>query len=264
MSTCASKREGHCRKEMQYSTCFTGVDASTASSDTSSQKKPSRVECLPLQRISRKGLRTQIQMQKMQMRMDSSSSNWNGCQDALDVIEEMPELVLDALQRSTDTLIDQVQGEITVMGDMIRYNQPNDIGTRSELAIENLNVIPDIMKDSFEASFARAKDTVRCRVDHVIQGIVGIEEKDLGSKSVVEFMRVLPGEVAMQNSKVQAQQQFDTALQALPEESAALREAKLQIVANDPNIIPDTLLAARNVAEGTVEQAVLVVKDAEQ
>merc|ERR1712232_533071 len=102
---------------------------------------------------------------------------------------------------------------------------------------------------------------VKRQVHGVIQDIEGASSV---KESIVTQMRAIPAEVqqiadqafllAVQESNEQAKLQFDFALDQLPEESIALRNAKWQIVGKVPSMQTEAPIAAKLVAGNTVEQ----------
>jgi len=192
---------------------------------------------------------------------------------ALTVIEEIPEQVGDVLQQSVSSLAGELQGEVAVMREMIRDRENQDVQQNAERAVARLETIPDLILNSFEASFARAKDAVRQRVDGVIEDLEC--GNNLAKDQIVYQMLSIPGEVqqiagqaveeAVQVSKVHAKQQIDCVLQSLPQacESDDLWRCKWQMVAKVPNVYPDTLRKATAAVVDTVEVAVAEVNKAE-
>lgn len=168
-------------------------------------------------------------------------------------------------------MLAEVQDKVAVMREMMREQELGEEHVDIAKAREALEVIPDILWDSFEANVAKAKDNVRRRVDDVIQGL---ENREFATNAeMFAEMRALPAEVqqiageafhaAVQESKVQAQQQFEHAMQKVPDESDVLR-TQWQMVKKATGSHVDREFAARTAAVEPAEQAMAAVKDQEQ
>lgn len=195
---------------------------------------------------------------------------YRGHRQALTAIDELPEQVGDALLETATRMVDTVNTDVAVMQHIIKNDEEQVLGQHGQTrqAMLSLKAIPEIIMDSFEASVAKAKGTVRSRVDGVLQECAAMDTQDL-----VCEMRKIPNQVqaiadqavhdAVVESKEQAMQQLDNVLLNLTEETAALRNAKLRMLNRIPAVMPETEEVANAVVVGTVEQAVAAVKEQE-
>mmetsp|Transcript_76149 Transcript_76149/g.246614 ORF Transcript_76149/g.246614 Transcript_76149/m.246614 type:complete len:580 (-) Transcript_76149:150-1889(-) len=212
--------------------------------------------------MDRKELRSHIKHATKEMEKDIHARRYRA---VLSAIQEIPEQVGDALQKSAISIVDDVMGEVAVVRDIIQGNCPPEGQTHIDKVVEKLEVIPEMIQDSFEAYFAQAERTVRWHVDNMIQGF---EDRELGQEQVVKEMRLIPCEVqeiteeamqaAVQESRAQAQEQINSAIRSLPE-SDALQRAEEWMVVQVPDISANLVQAAKNAASGSVEHAVATV-----
>jgi len=199
---------------------------------------------------------------------------------ALEAIEELPEQVEEVLQQSVSTLFEEVQGKVAAMQEMVREQgrtclplqaqEGGEAQKHVDRAMESLDCIPTLILDNFEHNVAKVKDTIRKRVDGVIEGVKGGHYTS--NDEIVATMRSLPEEVqqlagealeaAEQESKIKARQQFEEALQKLPE-GVLMPSLSWQIVERVPRVPVDAEIAAREAAVEPCEQAVAVVQGQE-
>jgi len=222
-----------------------------------------------LQGLTKGELRDRIHVQTKAI---SENLRMQRRKQALTAIEELPEQLEEVLQQSATNLFGEVQDKVAVMSEMIRERETARRSMRIEKAVESLEVIPDIMWDSFESNLAKAKDVVRRRIDVMMKGLGGTSGAT--DDEIVQEMRALPAEVqqiaeeaiqaAVEETNYQAEQQFEKAMAKLPEEYVALRNAKKQMVAKvQDGAYAGTEHAARVAAIEPVEQAVAAVKNKE-
>lgn len=200
---------------------------------------------------------------------------------ALASINEIPEQVGEVLQESTRTMLDEVQGEVSVARDLLVNSEQMQVSSdghsaTAEKAAQSITMIPEMIMATFENSFAKAMTTVRIRVDDVIQGLESSD--DVEKEQVVKQMWAIPDEVrqitrdavqeASQDSRDIVVEQLDCVMQSFSEDKIpdAVWQAKQQIVAKVPEKLPDTatLQAATDAAETNVCQAVKVVQEQEK
>jgi len=193
---------------------------------------------------------------------------------ALTAIEELPEHLEEVLQQSATNLFEQVQDKVAVMSELIRDRETSQGGTRRDKAVKSLEAIPDIMWGSFESNVAKAKDEVRQRIEVMMKGL-GEGTWAATDDEIVQEMRALPAEVqqitevaiqaAVEETNFQAEQQFQKAIDGLPEECDALRTAKRQVFARvQGGAFGSAEHATRVAAFQPVEQAVAAVKGNEE
>mmetsp|Transcript_165630 Transcript_165630/g.402493 ORF Transcript_165630/g.402493 Transcript_165630/m.402493 type:complete len:503 (-) Transcript_165630:127-1635(-) len=190
----------------------------------------------------------------------------------LSAIQEIPDQVGDALQRSAMGIVDDVIGEVAVVKDMIEGEATSKEAqeqTGINNAVAKLEIIPEMIQDSFEAYFSRAERTVRARVEDMMQNL---EASDLANDQVVKTMWAIPSEVqeiakqAMQaavvESRVQAQMQIDCALASLPNSGARLLAgaAEERIIPQVPVDSTEMARGAKNAVAGTIDHLLAVVK----
>mmetsp|Transcript_69910 Transcript_69910/g.158667 ORF Transcript_69910/g.158667 Transcript_69910/m.158667 type:complete len:661 (+) Transcript_69910:40-2022(+) len=215
-------------------------------------------------RMSQRELRTHI---KHATREVEKNLHQRRQREVLSAIQELPEQVGDVLQKGAISLVDDVMEEVAVVRDIIQGHSPDDKLTCVTRAVEKLDVIPEMIQDSFEVYFARAERTVRKHVDNMIQGLEG---RDLANEQVQKEMWAIPAEVqeitmeamqaAVQESRAQAQQQIDFALKSLPE-SDVLRTAEEKIVAQVPTLSNNMIQAAKDAASDTVNHAMAIAQN---
>uniref|UniRef100_A0A7S4Q595 C3H1-type domain-containing protein n=1 Tax=Alexandrium monilatum TaxID=311494 RepID=A0A7S4Q595_9DINO len=187
----------------------------------------------------------------------------------LEAIHEIPEQVADALQQRAGGIVSGVLEEVGVVRDMIEEDGAAAGRTGLTSAVAKLEAIPEMVQESFEARFSEAERTVRSRVDGVM---ANLEASGLSRQEVVERISTIPGEVqeiaaqamqvAVAESRVQAQQQLNFALASLPK-SGARRFAGMAGARILPQVsvdLADLARGAKDAAAGTVEHAVAVVE----
>lgn len=189
---------------------------------------------------------------------------------ALAVIDGIPEQVREVLQQSARSLADDVQGEVADVRKLISNYETSEAG--AEKALERLEVIPDLIIDSFGQTLTRMKDNVQKRVDGVIQEL---DSGDIEKERFARHLWSIPEEVhliaeeavekAVQESQALATAQIEYALESAPvtraENPNTLRNIKNQILASKISHLPVTHRGARMIAVRSVENAVAVVRD---
>lgn len=188
---------------------------------------------------------------------------------ALAVIDGIPEQVREVLQQSARSLADDVQGEVAGVRRLISNCETSEVG--AERALERLEVIPDLIINSFGQTLTRMKDNVQKRVDGVIQELDS--GGDMEKEKFARHLWSIPEEVlhiaeeaveeAVQESQALATAQLDYALESAPvtlaENPNTLRNIKNQIMASKIGHLPVTHLGARTIATRSVQNAVAVV-----
>jgi len=217
--------------------------------------------------MSRKELQTRISKTTKNL---SDNLKHQRTQQALCAIEELPEYLEEVLQQSVACVFEDVQHKVANMRAMIETNHNSGKKQdRLQEAVASLDVIPDIMWDSFASRAAEAKDNVRRRIDEVVKGCrEGVLEPN---QELLDEVRCLPSEVehiaqeamsaARDDVQAQANQQFDKAMSKLPEASRAISLARMEVMAAIPET-PGTE-DARSAAAVPIKQAVDAVKSVE-
>lgn len=188
---------------------------------------------------------------------------------ALATIDTIPEQVDGVLQHKVDNLAMNVEIKVAAMGRMIHRNSTAGPAS-TEHALSMLKVIPDMILTSFEDKINKVKNSVRQRVNGVIQELT---ECDFGEDHIVCQLWTIPEEVqqiageaveeAVEESTQHATRQLDFALQSLPagmfQNSLVFSSVQRQIIEEVPGVYPETVQAARTTAVVNVEHAIATV-----
>jgi len=213
--------------------------------------------------LSESQLKTQIHENVKEI---SSIVHVHQRKQALSSIQELPEQVEEALNVSANTLLSEVQDKVAILADIVRER---DTTGEAETAVESLEVIPDMMKDSLDATVQKAKGIVREHVD-----MVASHAESSSTEEILKQVRALPAQVhqiagdvlwqAVVESEKQAAQRLDEVIERLPEESSALEGAKAAIAREVmavklPAVAAHGQNGARLAALEPVQQAMAVV-----
>mmetsp|Transcript_52579 Transcript_52579/g.123046 ORF Transcript_52579/g.123046 Transcript_52579/m.123046 type:complete len:537 (-) Transcript_52579:27-1637(-) len=152
---------------------------------------------------------TNVIKQKMNRRRDN---------DMLSAIQEIPEQIGDALQKSAGDIVVEVMGQVHEVTDMIRSNGSAEASTAT--AVINLEAIPDSLQEHVKV-IAAAQRHVEAHVKNLVHDM-----EARGRDDVVNDMIAMPQEVevitrealsaAALFCRVEAQEQVEHALQSLP------------------------------------------------
>mmetsp|Transcript_19595 Transcript_19595/g.51977 ORF Transcript_19595/g.51977 Transcript_19595/m.51977 type:complete len:575 (+) Transcript_19595:103-1827(+) len=187
---------------------------------------------------------------------------------ALAAIEEITVQVTDCLHRSGNSFAEDVQDTI---GELRTRMRDEDGTVAADAAIESLDVIPEMIVQSFEASAHVAKKTLQEKVDVVLRGIA---EMSLDDDDLVAQMRLIPAEVeditkravadALNASQLQASLQVNFAKVSLPDWQWTLTQVNNRINTSVPGMGTLTVQVATSQAVETMEKAVEAVKQNDQ
>jgi len=219
--------------------------------------------------ISTTNLRTEAVRQQVQQNLSKAKTNkTRTLTTALAAIEEISVQVSSALQCSGNTFAEDVQDTI---GELRTRMRDEDGTVAIDAAIESLDIIPDMIVQSFEASAQVAKKTLQDKVDTVLRGIAEMQMED---DEVLSHMRSIPSEVeditkravedAVTNSQLQASLQVNFAMVSLPEWQNSLKDAKNRIDANVAGMETHAVQVATSQAMETIAKTVEAVKQNEE
>jgi len=189
--------------------------------------------------VTRKELRYRICADTKRL---SDSLKLQRAHEALTAIDELPEHIEEVLQQSAAAIFEDVQSKVAAMREWIQSRPTYAKQERLQEAVASLDIIPEIMWDSFSLQAAEAREILRRRIDEVTQGLgkggCTMDEELLsqmnGLPSRVQIIAEEAVQAAVMESQAQAQKQFEQAMQKLPEESQALRIGNWQVVAGLP------------------------------
>mmetsp|Transcript_101546 Transcript_101546/g.219241 ORF Transcript_101546/g.219241 Transcript_101546/m.219241 type:complete len:591 (-) Transcript_101546:134-1906(-) len=217
---------------------------------------------------STKNLRTEAVRQEVHRNLSKAKTQkTKHLTNALAAIEEISVQVSAVLQCSGTSYAEDVQDTIGALRTKMRQHDE----TSADAAMESLDVIPEMIMQSFEASAQVAKKTLQDRVDTVLRGIAEMELED---EEVVAQMRTIPVEVeditkkavedAVSASQLQASLQVNFAMMNLPEWQPSLSDAKNRINRSVPGMGTQTVQVAMAQAVETMEMAVDAVRQHEE
>lgn len=204
----------------------------------------------------------------------SASSSWEQrFTKAMSVIDDIPEQLADVLLQRATSIADDMKGEVQLMHDVIVGSEQSSMHDSSvDKSLASLEAIPDTIFKSFEASFSKAQDQARERVEVLIAYLGG---SDLPQDHIIDQLWTIPQDVqqiaakatdeAVQESQAQVSRLLDFALEELPDSVMmnldTVSEVKEQIVSQVPRVYQHTLTAARAAAIGNVKHAVATVRE---
>lgn len=172
-----------------------------------------------------------------------STDTWNneGClSSAMALIEDIPKIISEDMQRASNYVIDNMQAEVVAMKKQIRGgtqqavpadDDRSDGRPSTEKIIKNLEVIPTMVQNLLESRVEKARSKVRTRVHGMIQHLTAIKEENLEEhEELISQMRMITEEVeqiageavkqAAQECHAHASKQMDVALGALRDNAA--------------------------------------------
>uniref|UniRef100_A0A7S0ZXV0 C3H1-type domain-containing protein n=1 Tax=Noctiluca scintillans TaxID=2966 RepID=A0A7S0ZXV0_NOCSC len=203
----------------------------------------------------------------------SASSSWEQrFTKAMAVIDDIPEQLADVLLQRATSIADDMKGEVQLMHDVIVGSEQSAMHDSSvDKSLASLEAIPETIFKSFEASFSKAQDQARERVEVLIAYLGG---SDLPQDHIIDQLWTIPQDVqqiaakatdeAVQESQAQVSRLLDFALEELPDSVMmnldTVSEVKEQIVSQVPRVYQHTLTAARAAAIGNVKHAVATVR----
>lgn len=188
------------------------------------------------------------------------------CNDVVSTLSGIPEQVRQLLESAAHGVAEEVHEEVAAMRRVIRCTG------ETEIAVEKLESIPDLILNSFEGTLMRVKDKVRRKVNNVIEDL---DHTAHLREDVVKKLYTIPEEVVnitaeameevSQDSKMISAQQIDDALLSVPwaffENRSTLCGMRSNIVASVPDASSSTSKAVRETATEAVEQAVASICD---
>ncbi|CAK0908526.1 unnamed protein product [Prorocentrum cordatum] len=189
---------------------------------------------------------------------------------AADAIHLLPEQLINVVQTKAESLADSVKIDLSLVQKAIRRSGGD--GDAVDVAIDQLDKIPGIIRSSFDSKIVDANEAIRTKLSAIMQKFKGRAPE---SQEVVTQLWTIPEELeqitweavdkAVQESQREAASCCDRVLRSLPEDAGssrrALKDAKSQIVESMPEMYSATMRALRSTTNANVRHAVAYVDD---
>ncbi|CAK0876420.1 unnamed protein product [Prorocentrum cordatum] len=189
---------------------------------------------------------------------------------AADAIHLLPEQLINVVQTKAESLADSVKIDLSLVQKAIRRSGGD--GDAVDVAIDQLDKIPGIIRSSFDSKIVDANEAIRTKLSAIMQKFKGRAPE---SQEVVTQLWTIPEELeqitweavdkAVQESQREAASCCDRVLRSLPEDAGssrrALKDAKSQIVESMPEMYSATMRALRSTTNANVKHAVAYVDD---
>ncbi|CAK0805516.1 unnamed protein product [Prorocentrum cordatum] len=189
---------------------------------------------------------------------------------ATEAIDDIPEQLSSVVQNKVESLAESVKTTLLLVQMAIRSScEDEDL---IDVAIDQLDKIPDIIRNVFASKMMEANGAIRMKLSAVMQRIKSITPE---SQDMVTQMWTIPEELekitseaidqAVQDSKREATKQCDHVLRTLPQAAAvsrqALEDTAVRITEAISEMFFETMRALRRTTAANVKHAVAYVDD---